>query len=466
MSSKKSKQLLMIKVSRRASVDLMNYKFINTFFLFGAFFLLCSMSVSAESNINPFILKSIDSHPDVVAMKNQISLKGLKIDEMIAEDGFSVDFSTRNKTPFYSSIETGDFSALNERESYIDVLLTVRKNLYDSGEAAYGIDSERHRQKAAQQEYIEVYEETLQTLLNLSVENARLSALMALQKNTISITQALIKDLKLRFSSGVGTIVDIRSAQLWLLELETEYEKLQRDQYLSLKTLSEQFNISKQQAAIVSQLVARFVAKLQADGQDVSTVNNKSQVNFQRSLARINNEKTAIRSEVKSVKAADAPHISGTITGVVYDVYDDGIDKYEVYSGINLSVPLFDNGLSNAKQRTLNYQLKIQNDAIAMLENDKRLAFNDLNQRYRGLSSEQQAALEKAPYLREKLAQIKLKLAAVGEGLLNELESSLRLAEVERSLIAFPHTLQSMNIDYLVLNERLLIKMSIQPQHN
>jgi len=419
----------------------------------------------AESHINPFILKSIDSHPDVVEMKNKISLKGLEIDEMIAEDGISVDFSTRNKTPLYTSIERSSYSQLNQRESYVDALVTVQKTLYDSGEASYSIDSQRHRQKAAQQEYIAVYEQTLQTLLNLAVENARLGALKTVQKNTLATTQKLINELKLRFSSGVGTLVDIRSAQLWLLELESDYETLQRDHRLTVKTLGEQFNVSEQQAMVVVRLVDRFMAKLQSDSQDISTITNQSRAFFQRSLDRINNEKTALRSEVKSVKAANSPHVSGTITGVIYDVFDQGIDKYEVYSGINLSVPLFDSGLSNAKQRTLNYQLKIQNDAISMLESDKRLAFNDLNQRYRELVAEQQADLEKAPHLREKLTQIKLKLAAVGGGLLNKLESSLELAEVERSITAFPHFLHAMNIDYLVLNELLLIKMSIKPQH-
>jgi len=428
-------------------------------------FLYCPSISFAESHINPFILKSIDSHPDVVDMKNKISLKGLEIDEMIAEDGISVDFSTRNKTPLYTSIESRGYSALNQRQSYVDALVTVQKTLYDSGEASYSIDSQRHRQKAAQQEYIAVYEQTLQTLLNLAVENARLGALKTVQKNTIATTEKLINELKLRFSSGVGTLVDIRSAQLWLLELESDYEKLQRDHRLSVKTLDEQFNVTEEQAHVVAELVARFMAKLKSDGHDISTITHQSRASFQRSLDRINNEKTAIRSEVKSVKAADAPHISGTITGVLYDVYDQGIDQYEVYSGINLSVPLFDSGLSNAKQRTLNYQLKIQNDAIAMLENDKRLAFNDLNQRYRELAAEQQADLEKAPHLREKLEQITLKLAAVGEGLLNKLDSSLKLAEVERSMTAFPHFLHAMNIDYLVLNELLLIKMSIKPQH-
>lgn len=428
-------------------------------------FLYCPSNSFAESHIDPFILKSIDSHPDVVEMKNKISLKGLEIDEMIAEDGISVDLSTRNKTPLQTNIKQSAYSQLNQRQSYVDALVTVQKTLYDFGEASYSIDSQRHRQKAAQQEYIAVYEQTMQTLLNLVVENARLRAIKTVQKNTITTTQKLINELKRRFSSGVGTLVDIRSAQLWLLELESDYEKSQRDHHLTVKTLDEQFNVSEQQAMVVAQLVVRFISTLESSGQDVSTITNQSQASFQRSLNRINNKKAAIRSEVKSIKAADAPHISGTITGVLYDVYHQGVDKYEVYSGINLSVPLFDNGLSNAKQRTLNHQLKIQNDAIVMLGNDKRLAFNELNQRYRALAAEQQADLEKAPHLREKLAQITLKLAAVGEGLLNKLESSLKLAKVERSMTAFPHLLHAMNIDYLVLNELLLIKMSIEPQH-
>ena len=56
------------------------------------------------------------------------------------------------------------------------------------------------------------------------------------------------------------------------------------------------------------------------------------------------------------------------------------------------------------------------------------------------------------------------KLKSSGEGLLSKLQTTLQLAEVDRLIKTYAHTNQLINIDYLALNEQLLIKMLIKPE--
>jgi len=48
--------------------------------------------------------------------------------------------------------------------------------------------------------------------------------------------------------------------------------------------------------------------------------------------------------------------------------------------------------------------------------------------------------------------------------LLSKLQTTLQLAEVDRLIKTYAHTNQLINIDYLALNEQLLVKMLIKPE--
>jgi hypothetical protein len=52
-------------------------------------------------------------------------------------------------------------------------------------------------------------------------------------------------------------------------------------------------------------------------------------------------------------------------------------------------------------------------------------------------------------------------MAVVDEGLLTKLQTQLQLAKIKRDLLAYPYSMQSLNIDYWALSERLIEKAQI-----
>jgi hypothetical protein len=58
-----------------------------------------SLSSIANFDANHFLIKSVQQHPDVIEKLNTISLEGIQIGQLIAEDGLQINFFTESKLP-------------------------------------------------------------------------------------------------------------------------------------------------------------------------------------------------------------------------------------------------------------------------------------------------------------------------------------------------------------------------------
>lgn len=416
-----------------------------------------SLGSIANFDANHFLIKSVQQHPDVIEKLNTISLEDIQIGQLIAEDGLQINFFTQSKLPI--SFDVGLDRLDDAADSYLNGVINAKKTLIDFGEADYKVDAKKFEKKAAELDYIDAFERVLQKLLKLSVEADRLSKLKILLAQTIVDAKSSIEDLKLRFSSGVGTITEVRQAQLSLMDLEIEYQKSTQEYTVNLKTLDEEFHLSFDDAATARKLMKYLVEDLERQHQDVAFILEQELAYSDRSISRINHEKRSFQSKIDSLKSSNMPKLTANLTSVFY-----GSDEYEMYGDIKFEIPLYDSGLSKSKERGLVHQIKIQNDLIEALRNEKRLNFNDLSKRYQQQLIEREASLEKKENLQEKLKHILQKLKSSGEGLLSKLQTTLQLAEVDRLIKTYAHTNQLINIDYLALNEQLLVKMLIKPE--
>jgi hypothetical protein len=257
--------------------------------------------------------------------------------------------------------------------------------------------------------------------------------------------------------------MDVRQAQLLLLDLETQMQTLQRDHNTKLVILRDEFGLAQSDLRIVNQTIDQFNKVLIKTRQGVGSMISKA-ITYQRSMQIIDLEKSALNSQIKSLKSENMPQLNATITGIAYDV-TRGLDEYELYGGINLSMPLFDSGLSNIKQRGLTHRVKVQSDILGALNQDKSLTLNKLTKDYKNLQIEYNSALQKQVNLSEKLTQLTQRMAVVDEGLLTKLQTQLQLDKTQRDILAYPYYMQSLNIDYWSLNEQLLEKINIRPTH-
>jgi len=433
---------------------------INKFLILVIALIVANVSFANTSEL-VLVSHSISKHPKVMEKANEITLKGINIDQLLAEDGLKINLSTKSKLSIKHNLNVNQSRADDLDREFLDGVVTINKNIYDFGVVEYKKNAEVLRKEALKLEYQQVFSTTLQKLLNIVNDVARVKTVLVKLRSDLVKTKASIDEVKLRFTSGIGTVMDVRQAQLSLLDLETEIQTLRRDRDTNLVILRDEFSLSQSDLKLINSAINQFNNKLTANKQDVALVINQS-INYQRSVDIINLEKSALNSQIKSLKSENMPQLSASVTGIAYDV-TRGLDEYELYGGINLAMPLFDSGLSKVKQRGLTYRIKVQNDMMNALNQDKSLALNKLIKKYKNLQIEKNNAVQKQANLTEKLSQIIQRMAVVDEGLLSKLQTQLQLAKIKRDLLAYPYHIKSINIDYWSLNEQLIEKIGIHP---
>ena len=409
------------------------------------------------------VTSSVSNHPNVVEKANEVKLKGMDVEQIIAENGLKVNLSTRSKLPLLYNVDDNDnvTRASSLDKTYFDGVITFEKNLYDFGVVENKINAERLREKGLNLEYLEVFEKTLQKLLNTVNDVSRTNAVFDHLESHIVLVNESIDKIKLRFSSGIGTLMEVRQAQLLLLDLETQAQNLYKERNSSLTILREEFDISAADLSVIEVVITQFIDGLELNDQNLSSVIYKA-IEYNRSKEIINAEKYALESSLDGLQSEIMPQINMSATAIIYDVAH-GLSEYELYGGVTLTMPLFDSGLSNAKKSNMLHKLKIQNDVIDALNQNKSLALNKLIKNYQDLQIEFDNMQQKQVNLTEKLSQLEQRMKVVDEGLLTKLQTQIDLSKTKRNLLAYPFYVNSLTINFWALNEKLIEKINIKP---
>ena len=306
-----------------------------------------------------------------------------------------------------------------------------------------------------------MFEKILQKLLNTVNDVSRINTVLENLESNIIAAKESIEEIKLRFASGTGTLMEVRQAQLLLLDLESEAQNLHKERDSKLTILRDEFDISENDLNTIDIVVSQFIDKLISANQNLSAVIYEA-IEYNRSTEIISTEKSALYSELNSLKSENMPQINMSATAVIYDV-TQSLSEYELYGGVALTMPLFDSGLNSVKQSDLLHKFKIQDDKIDALNQNKSLALNKLIKNYQDLQIAYDKAQQKQVNLSEKLAQLIQRMAVVDESLLTKLQTQLELAKTKRELLAYPYYINSFNIHYWALNEKLMEKINISP---
>jgi len=66
--------------------------------------ILLSTYVIADTNLM-IVSQSVSSHPSVIEKANEITLKGISVDQILAENGLKINLSTKSKIPISHSLD-------------------------------------------------------------------------------------------------------------------------------------------------------------------------------------------------------------------------------------------------------------------------------------------------------------------------------------------------------------------------
>jgi len=439
----------------------------NKVFLVALSLCLSLLSYANQGEMD-FIIDSVKKHPQVIEKSHLISSQQLQIMVLEADDNPKVSFSTKGNLPISSELNINQYRVNDNDKTYLDGIITAKKVLYDFGQSDANINAQQKRQKAAQLEYEKTFEQVLYRLFDLSIDNQRLNIIdISLRQSSTQMAKSL-KQLKLQFSAGVGTISEVREVQLLQLDLDTELYALKIKRAEIYKSFKQEFGLTDKQAKkvfVVAQKLSKKITNANTDLLSILSANPNLEIKTQRSEQIIGLEKKAIYNQIEAIKAADKPQVEAVVTGMIYDV-TRGLDEYNIYGGLNIGLPLFDGGLSDAKIASAKHNIRIQEDRLRGIQIDKQLKFDDLIKQILNLKTKNKASLSKQKNLSERLDNINIRLQAVSGSIVEKIRTQIELDKLERDIKNYHYALMQINLDYLRLNELLLGRLNIVPLAN
>ena len=75
--------------------------------IFSLIALLATLSFADSADLS-LVSSSVSSHPSVVEKANEVKLKGINVDQIIAENGLKINLSTRSKLPLLYELDDAD----------------------------------------------------------------------------------------------------------------------------------------------------------------------------------------------------------------------------------------------------------------------------------------------------------------------------------------------------------------------
>jgi len=75
--------------------------------IFSIIAILASLSFADTDDLS-LVSSSVSSHPSVVKKANEVKLKGINVEQIIAENGLKINLSTRSKLPLLYAIDDTD----------------------------------------------------------------------------------------------------------------------------------------------------------------------------------------------------------------------------------------------------------------------------------------------------------------------------------------------------------------------
>ena len=430
--------------------------------------LFLSLSSYADQSEVNFIIDSVKKHPQVVDKSHLISSQQLQIMELEADDSPKVNFSTKGNLPISSKLNDNQYRVNDNDKTYLDGVITAKTVIYDFGQSDANINAQQKRQQVAQLEYEQVFAQVLYRLFDLVVDDQRLNVIDNLLKQSSTQMAESLKQLKLQFSAGVGTIGEVREVQLLQLDLDTELHALKIKRAEIYKSLSQEFGLTDKQMKQVlaaAQRLFKQITRANTDLLSVLNANPDTGIGTQRSKKIMELEKQVIHDQIKAIRAADKPQIEAILTSILYDV-TRGSGEYNIYGGLSVDLPLFDGGLSDVKIASAQHNIRIQEDKFRSVQVDKQLKLDDLVKQILGLKTKNKTSLSKQKNLSEKLDNINIRLQAISGSIVDKIKTQIELDKLKRDIKNYHYVLMQINLDYLRLNESLLGQLKIKPLEN
>lgn len=275
-----------------------------------------------------------------------------------------------------------------------NVSLNLRQKIYDWGETRAAINRASLTREAAGLEGRQLLENQLAQFYQTAFDYLRTEKILAeLEKTSAAISTDMVS-VKKRFEAGAGRIAEVRAGQIIELDIQTKVTSIQNQRAIAEEALKTNFEASGDFAEKVIEI---YLAR-RPEFPDVIPSEETLEWRVLDARAR------AEGHEIRRLKASRLPEFTGVISGQAWDVTDRNrcgdvlptthpdasflngeyrryrnCYTYEVSGRVEMSLPLYDGGLSAAQRNRAAARRSALQAEMAALDRSYRAQSQRLN---------------------------------------------------------------------------------------
>ncbi len=326
----------------------------------------------ANTTIDPSkLLSLVELTPKFLAAQKEFAYAKTQIVRAGKTQEPTIDFSLLGDYPLISGSDNTTSRSSTSDNFYVDGLAKLNVPLYDFGETENRVEAKKLRADLAEVELKLVQESLVFDAVKFGVEVLKKRESLALIAKKYDYLNAQMKVAEERFKAGTGTLTDIKKIALDLIDLEGEK---QRDSFEKDRAERDFFETFGEPIDLYLDVLADTIPTEGAHNLELDLSDLKQMQKFTVEIRSLDREISAIRLSKK-------PKVNGSITSRFFDINKARISDYEVFGGINLSMPIFDAGIRDLETDSLEIKKEILFQEKRVTEREIKIKLQTLSTR-------------------------------------------------------------------------------------
>lgn len=333
----------------------------------------------ANSAIDPSkIVSLVELTPKFLAAQKELSFAKTQIVRAGKTQEPTIDFSLLGDYPLISGDDNTTSRSSTSDNFYVDGLAKLNVPLYDFGETENRVEAKKLRADLAEMELKLIQESLVFDAVKLGIEVLRKRESLELIATQYDYLSAQMKVAEERFKAGTGTLTDIKKIALDLIDLEGER---QRDSFEKDRAKRDFFETFSEPIDPYLDILAYSIP---TDGSYSPEANFSNLKQMQKFIVEIR----SLDQEISAIQLSKKPKINGSITSRFFDINKARVSDYEVFGGINLSMPIFDAGIRDLETDSLEIKKEILFQEKRVIEREIKIKVQTLTERAKTVKNE------------------------------------------------------------------------------
>ena len=401
----------------------------------------------ANTTIDPSkLLSLVELTPKFLAAQKEFAYAKTQIVRAGKTQEPTIDFSLLGDYPLISGSDNTTSRSSTSDNFYVDGLAKLNVPLYDFGETENRVEAKKLRADLAEIELKLVQESLVFDAVKFGVEVLKKRESLALIAKKNDYLNAQMKVAEERFKAGTGTLTDIKKIALDLIDLGGEK---QRDSFEKDRAERDFFETFGEPIDLYLDVLADTIPTEGAHNLELDLSNLKQIQKFTIEIRSLDREISAIRLSKK-------PKVNGSITSRFFDINKARISDYEVFGGINLSMPIFDAGIRDLETDSLEIKKEILFQEKRVTEREIKIKLQTLSKRAQTLENEISDNQKKIDATRKLLNDTEYRAELLGEDFYKIISQTLELRRLFKSKSDLEWDMRFLASESLFVTERLV----------